>query len=304
MTPFWAPQSAVLVADPRVLATPSLLTLLMRRGSPLTLIYAGDRMDPAIRHGQSVLVDPVRTRWPALPGAVVLTSPGGIPDLLRVESVRGASCRLTADTDDAAAVELPVDGLLGVAQLPARRVGARERRARRLRLDLREALHGRPDPAPDPADTVRRKYDAQAPFYAHVESAALTESHLSWCRERVAREGRILVAGSGTGRESFLLAREGWSVSGVDFSTPMVELARKEADRLGLPIPFTVADLRTHDEPRGSIAAVFFSYDVYSFLPGAADRVAVLAKMAGWLAPGGVVFVSARRCVRAYERFG
>jgi SAM-dependent methyltransferase len=303
VTPFWAPQSAVFVADPTGLATPSVLALLLRAGAPVALIYAGDRMEPAIRHGQRILVDPARGAAPPPPGAVVLAVPGGIPDLLRVESVSGGLYRLTADADAATAVELREDAILGIAQLPSRRLGARARRARRLRIDLREALTGRPDPAPDPADTVRRKYDAQAPFYAGVESAAVSEPLLSWCRERVPREGRILVAGSGTGRESFVLAREGWAVAGIDFSFPMVDLARKEAARLGLPVAFTAADLRAHEEPRGSLAAVFFTYDVYSFLPRAYDRVALLARMAEWLAPGGVVFLSARRCGRPYEIF-
>jgi hypothetical protein len=46
---------------------------------------------------------------------------------------------------------------------------------------------------------------------------------------------------------------------------------------------------------------VYFTYDVYSFLPRAEDRIAVLARMEEWLAPGGVVFLSARRCGRPYE---
>jgi SAM-dependent methyltransferase len=220
-----------------------------------------------------------------------------------VQSVDRDTCVLIADADDALSEKAPLDSVLGVAQLPRRTLEVRKRPGRRLRLDLREALTGRPDPARDPADTVRTKYDAQAPFYAGIENVALKESLVSWCRERVPREGRILVAGSGTGRESFVLAREGWRVAGVDFSSPMVELARKEAERLGLPVSFTVADLRAHEEPRGSLAAVFFTYDVYSFLPGAVDRIAVLARMAEWLAPDGVVFVSARRSGRSYEHF-
>lgn len=303
MIPFWTPQSAVFVADPTALATRSLLSLLLRGGSPVSVIYAGDRMEPAIPHGGRVVVDPARAVPPAGPGAVVLALPGGIPDLLRVESVGTGSWRLRADADDAPGIELAADALLGVARLPSRRIGARARRARRMRLDLHEALSGRPDPAPDPADTVRDKYDAQAPFYAGVESAAMTDALLSWVGERAAGGGRILVAGSGTGRECFVLAREGWDVAGVDFSSPMVELARKEAARLGLAATFTAADLRAHEEPRASLAAVYFTYDVYSFIPRAEDRIAVLARMAEWLAPGGVVFLSARRCVRPYERF-
>src|SRR5262249_57315937 len=89
VTPFWAPQSAVFVADPTALATPTLLALLLKGGSPVTLIYAGDRMEPAIRHGQRVVVDPVRGGEAPASGAVVLARLGGIPDLLRVEGASG-----------------------------------------------------------------------------------------------------------------------------------------------------------------------------------------------------------------------
>src|SRR5262249_34419100 len=107
VTPFWAPQSAVFVADPTALATPTLLALLLKGGSPVTLIYAGDRMEPAIRHGQRVVVDPVRGGEAPASGAVVLARLGGIPDLLRVEGASGGSCRLTADAEEAAEVDCP-----------------------------------------------------------------------------------------------------------------------------------------------------------------------------------------------------
>lgn len=316
--PFWTPQSAVFLADPPSRAMPAMLRLLLRGGSPLQILYAGDRMWPAISDGARLVVTPLAGTAPTGPGDpppglgapppgpgdIVLACPGGIPDLLRIVDVSGEVIRLAADADASPPVHVRREDLLGVTHLPESRSrrGGGWRAGRRLVLDLREAVAGRPDPAPDPAQTVRSKYDAQAPFYAGVEGPGLSDALLSWVRERVPREGRIFVAGSGTGRECFALAGEGWSVSGVDFSSAMIDLARKEAVRLGVPVTFTAADLRAHTEPPGSIAAVFFTFDVYSFLPHASERIDLLAHMARWLAPGGVVFLSARRCVHPYDR--
>jgi hypothetical protein len=81
----------------------------------------------------------------------------------------------------------------------------------------------------------------------------------------------------------------------------MVAIAREEARRRGLAVRFEAADLRSHEEPEASLAGVFFTYDVYSFLPIASDRIALLDRMRRWLAPGGSVLLSARRAGRAYD---
>ena len=82
-----------------------------------------------------------------------------------------------------------------------------------------------------------------------------------------------------------------------------------KAGSLNLPpsearwVDFRLADLLTYEEPAGSLGGVYFTYDVHSFIASRADRVALLRRMAHWLAPGGRVFLSARiRCFR-WNRF-
>jgi SAM-dependent methyltransferase len=295
MRGFWHPVSAVYLDRPRVLASPAVLRLLMAGEGRVEVVYAGDRMWPAIRHGETLVVAPVTE---SAPGDVVLTVDEGIPDVMRLAAAGGA-VRVTADADPAPPRAVTAGDLLGRIERAPRPRPLRRSMARTW-LDIREAAAG-PDSGEDPAQTVRQKYDDQAVHYDRLGALALDPALASRVVERVARGARILVAGSGAGREAFELERLGYAVTGVDFSQRMVEAARAEASRRGSAATFTAADLRSHDEPAGSLGAVVFTYDVYSFVPGVRDREALLMRLSGWLAEGGAVFLSARRTQRVWD---
>jgi SAM-dependent methyltransferase len=120
-------------------------------------------------------------------------------------------------------------------------------------------------------------------------------------QRRAAGGSAVLVLGSGVGTECFALAQAGYRVTGIDFSPAMVRFARDEAQRRGLAVEWLLADVRTLDLPEAAFAALFFTYDVYSFLPGREQRVALLRKLATWVADDGAIFLSARRVRSVYE---
>jgi SAM-dependent methyltransferase len=294
---FWHPVSAVYLNQPRVLASPAVLRLLMAGEGRVEVVYGGDRMWPAIRHGETLVVLPVAGNAPA-EGDVVLTIDGGIPDVMRMTEAGGAAT-VTADADPAPPRPVTSGDLLGRIERAPRRRPFRRSMVRTW-LDLREAAAG-PDRVDDVAQTVRRKYDDQAVHYDRLEGALLDPGLAARVLARVVRGGRVLVAGSGAGREAFELERLGYTVTGVDFSPRMVEAATAEAARRGSSVTFKSADLRRHDEPAGSLGAVVFTYDVYSFVPGLRDRQALLTRLRRWLAEDGVVFLSARRTQRPWD---
>jgi len=296
---FWHPVSAVYLDQPRALASPAVLRLLIAGEGRAEVVYAGDRMWPAIRHRQTLVVLPVAGSPPA-DGDVVLTVDGGIPDVMRMRGEAGAAA-VTADADPGPPRAVTPREVLGRIE-PAPRKRVTSRSIARTWLDLVEAAAGSPDREDDPAATVLHKYDDQAVHYDRVESAELDPAFAARLVERIPRGARVLVAGSGAGREAFALERLGYVVSGVDFSPRMVEAAQAEALRRGSTATFVTADLRAHDEPAGSLSAVVFTYDVYSFVPGRGDREALLARVRRWLGEGGVVFLSARRVHRPWER--
>jgi len=302
LKPFWHPRSTLLLAENRALAPALFLKRLLRAGHPVEMIYAGDRMMPSVRSGSTIQVEPLGDEVPR-PGEVVLVEVDCVPDLLRISQVRDGRVRLHGDADPEDATLVPIDRILGRVRLPLRNSWAVHRVLKRLAIDHREALTPVRFKDGDPASSVRVKYEFQAPFYRRSQAVELSPSLISRLKDVVPEGGRVLVAGCGAGRECFGLAANGWNPVGIDFSSTMIDAARKDAVARGLDIPFHVSDLRTHDEPGGSFAAVLFTFDVYSFIPRSDVRIGILRKIGQWIAPEGVVFLSARRVQRAYDRW-
>jgi hypothetical protein len=288
----------VFLIDPPVPASRSVLAMFLGAG-PLEVVYAGDRMAPAVKSGDRVMLERCGDRDPAA-GEVVVVADGGVVDLFRVDAIDGTRLVLGADADPSEPRRLPRDAAIARARIPDSTVGSWTRRRRRLGLDLREAWDGRPDA--EGSATVLEKYETQAPHYARGEGPALEPRLEARVRSRVPEGGSILVVGSGAGRETLALARAGFRARGIDFAPAMVAASRAAAAQAGVAATFEAADLRAHAEPPASLDAVLFTYDVYSFVPGASARISALRRIASWLRPGGTVYLSARRTREAWSR--
>lgn len=87
------------------------------------------------------------------------------------------------------------------------------------------------------------------------------EKHKLWMRELEQRLGsqrglHILDIGTGTGFFSFLLAKQGHRVTGIDLTQEMVVEARRVAQLLGLDVEFHVMDGEAPDFPPHSFDAI------------------------------------------------
>ncbi len=301
MKPFWHPLSSLHLKDLPTYAPPGLLRMFLSKAGQLELLYTGDRMWPSVTHGQTVRITPVPD-GPLARGLAVIACPDGIPDLLRLVEVSGYEAQLASDAVPGEKFMVKREDILAIVDLTRKMTWPLTKVLRRMWIDLKEAATVRLDATLDQAESVRRKYDAQAPFYAHIVDRDIDPRLLKLISDHVAPGGRILVAGSGNGYDCFALARRGFKPVGIDFAPAIVEVARKEARQRHLDVEFQLTDLRTHVESMQSISAVLFTYDVYSFLPNASDRIRLLKKMLTWLIPEGVIFLSARMARRSWER--
>lgn len=121
-------------------------------------------------------------------------------------------------------------------------------------------------------DTPRLWGDEPAPGLADLLAGLAT------------RSGAMVDLAGGDGRHAAWLARRGWRTTVVDFSAVALEQGEQQARAEGLEMEFVRADVERWSPPRAVDAVVV----AYLHLP--VDRLqGVLARAAGWLAPGGVL---------------
>jgi len=95
--------------------------------------------------------------------------------------------------------------------------------------------------------------------------------------------GRALDLACGEGQNAIWLATLGWDVTGVDFSEVAIEKARARAERDGMRVAFSCADLLGYEPAPSAFDLVLL---LYLHIP-ATGRTQVLAKASAALAPGG-----------------
>ena len=106
---------------------------------------------------------------------------------------------------------------------------------------------------------------------------------------------RILDAACGIGTQAIGLARLGHDVTGTDLSPGAVARARREAQRLGVPLRAEVADLRNLTETiSGPFDVVCALDNALPHLEGDDELSAALSRMAELLAPEGLFLASIR----------
>ena len=110
--------------------------------------------------------------------------------------------------------------------------------------------------------------------------------------DRFARAGdRILVIGSGTGRDLIALSAKGYDVCGVEPAAPAVAIARDACSRRGIPAT-TVHGYYEDVIVPGTFDIIIFSNLCYGCIPESRRRIDALRKAKGELSAGGRILVS------------
>ena len=107
---------------------------------------------------------------------------------------------------------------------------------------------------------------------------------------------RVLLIGSGTGRDLLGLRELGYDVTGLEPVPELVEYTRQHLARRGVAAMVLPGSAQTADLG-GRYDAIVFSPGVYSYLPGSAERVATLKRLGEHLTPDGRLMISYLRFV-------
>ncbi len=140
-----------------------------------------------------------------------------------------------------------------------------------------------------------RFWDRIAERYARkpVRDEAVYQEKLKVTREYFRADTEVLEIGCGTGSTAIAHAPYVRHVRAIDFSSKMIEIARRKAAAGGVAnVTFEQADVDTLDVADGSLDAVL----ALSVLHLLEDRHAVIARVHRMLKPGGI-FVTSTACL-------
>lgn len=133
----------------------------------------------------------------------------------------------------------------------------------------------------DAAQTWNRRY-AGDDFLFGTEPNAWLREHV----DALPAGGRVLCVADGEGRNSVWLARQGFAVEAFDVADRAVEKARGLAQRAGVDVRYTVADVDHFDWPQAAydgVAAIFVQFADPTL------RARLFERIANSLKPGGVL---------------
>jgi SAM-dependent methyltransferase len=118
---------------------------------------------------------------------------------------------------------------------------------------------------------------------------------MRWEREFYLRflkpEERVLVVGSGAGRDLLALLQLGYRAAGVDVSARFTATARAQLQQRGWDAPLYTGAIEATAVP-GQFDAVIFSWFCYSYIPQSATRIHALRELGDHLDPGGRILVT------------
>lgn len=109
------------------------------------------------------------------------------------------------------------------------------------------------------------------------------------------RSSRMIVLGSGWGREAIAIARRGTEVLGLEMNPDAVRTAARTAGLAGVQARFLRADYLEPPIKPGCFNAVLLSSCMYSAIPGRSRRQAWLGMMQRLLRPPGVIILGFMR---------
>lgn len=131
---------------------------------------------------------------------------------------------------------------------------------------------------------IQQAQDVEEYYLHDWETEVLDRYHIN--------SGRLLVLGSGGGREAIAVARRGVTVEGVDTNYTAVRTAQQMARTIGVLARFCQADFLALPYGPACFDVVLLSENMYSSIPDKAQRQTCLAELGRLLKPNGLVILS------------
>ncbi|MFC4558879.1 class I SAM-dependent DNA methyltransferase [Virgibacillus kekensis] len=134
-------------------------------------------------------------------------------------------------------------------------------------------------------------YQQMAAVYDHLMNDAPYDNWVHFTEHVIKKSGKnvksVVDLGCGTGQITTRLARNGYSMTGVDYSSEMLSYAEQRASEEKLPIQWIHQDIRTLQGIRDKDLAVSYC-DVINYVTEDSELLATFKNIADTLKPGGL----------------
>src|SRR5690625_2477574 len=134
-------------------------------------------------------------------------------------------------------------------------------------------------------------YKQMAYVYDQLMKEAPYDQWLDFTKEAFQQSGnqikKVADLGCGTGEITTLLAKEGYDMIGIDYSSDMLTYAEQKASAEKLSVQWLHQDLRDLDGLANLDAAISFC-DVINYITSEEELAAVFKRVADSLKPGGL----------------
>lgn len=121
-----------------------------------------------------------------------------------------------------------------------------------------------------------------------------TKSELNYLKKILKKQQRILDLACGYGRFTIPLAKQGYSIEGLDITPSLISEARKVAERKRIKLSFKLGDMRKLPYETGSFDAIICMWNAFSELYKEKDQVKAIKEMLRILKKGGFAFIEIR----------
>ncbi len=142
-------------------------------------------------------------------------------------------------------------------------------------------------------------YEQMAYYYDVLMAEAPYDEWKSFTEAMIAQAGKpvssIIDLGCGTGQITTRLARAGYKMTGVDYSSDMLAVAQERAETEKLPVQFIQQDLQMLEGLHGYDAAVSYC-DVMNYIIEEDELRIVFQCVAASLKPGGLFILTCIPC--------
>jgi len=144
-------------------------------------------------------------------------------------------------------------------------------------------------------DSVRSLYaipESLAHYGEFARNVGLAPPERAMIERFMSPPGAVLDMGCGAGREAFALAKIGYSVTGVDITPELLQLAKALSVELGLDVDFRLGNGRSLDFPAASFDYVLLITQMIHSVPLRANRVALFREAQRVVKPEGRVLLT------------